>query len=105
MYFLVSLVNFRNILGSIVAIFEKTDNFCGFLFALLSQTPSEKGSPPYRKDLLPVRANSFLVEQTIFQKGTKTFLIELYPLKVYQCPLIHYINCQLICYDGGCICI
>ena len=47
------------------------DNFCDFLFALLcNKPPSEKGSVLKGKNLLP---NSFLLEQTPFQKGNKTF--------------------------------
>ena len=38
------------------------------------QAPSEKGSTLKRKNLLPWGANSFLLEQTLFQKGGKTIL-------------------------------
>ena len=50
--------------------FDKGDNFCHFLsaFMLLQQTPSAKQSILKGKNLLPLGANSFLLELTPLQK-------------------------------------
>ena len=44
---------------------------------------SEKWSILEGKNLLTVGANSFLLKSTTFQKGTKTILTDLPPLKVF----------------------
>lgn len=51
-------------LGRFSAIFVlKEDNFCNFLIPLIVHISSlEKGSYPKGKNLLPVRANIFLLE-------------------------------------------
>ena len=67
--------------------FIKGDNYCDFHLALLHKNPPEKGSTLKGKNLLPLGANSFLLEWTLFQKGDKTILAELPPLKVYPFPL------------------
>ena len=58
---------------------QERDNFCDVLFHPANKPPSEKGS----NSITLKGANSFLVEQTSFQKGRKTSFKELLPLKVY----------------------
>ena len=50
------------------AIFYKGDNFCVFLYALLHPKPFWKGSTVKGKNLLPMGANSFLLEYTHWSK-------------------------------------
>ena len=50
----------------------KEDNFCDFLFAFLHTKSLLKGAYSKRKNLLLKGANSFLLEKTPFQKGTKS---------------------------------
>ena len=47
------------------------------------QSPSVQRSTLKGKNLLPLGANSFLLEQTPLEKGDKAMLTELHPLKVY----------------------
>ena len=49
------------------------------------QVPSEKGSTLKRKNLLPKRANSFLLEKSLFQEGGQTNLILASPESVLVC--------------------
>ena len=65
---------------------------------------SEKRSTLKQKTLLPWEANSFILEQTSFQKEAKgkTILMQLSPLKVYQFPLNGTVlGCDHICKLGG----
>ena len=58
-----------------------------------TQVPSEKGSTLKGKNLLPMGANCFLLEQTLFQKqakkANKNFDRLASPLKVYIGPIKH----------------
>ena len=48
---------------------HKGDNFCEFLFAFMhNKIPSEKEMTLNGKNLLPLGANSFLLESTHFHK-------------------------------------
>ena len=76
-------------LGRLAAILYKGDNFVFFVRVPVHQTASEKESTQKGKNLLPRGANSFLFEQTPFQKGIKEVLKELPPLKAYRFPLSH----------------
>ena len=69
-----------------------------FCFAFLHSKPLlKKGSTLKGKNLLPLGANSFLLEWTPFQKGGKTILTELSSLKVYPVPLKELFDQGLQC--------
>ena len=63
-----------------------------------NQVPSEMDSTRKEKNLLPRGANSFLLEQTPFQKYDIQILSEWPPLQMYQMkgPEVH------ICGKGSC---
>ena len=48
--------------GRFSTIFNKGDNFCDLLFAVLHMVPLQRGPTLKGKNLLPVGANSFLLE-------------------------------------------
>ena len=57
-------------LGRLSAIFNKGGNFYDFLFTFPAyKIVSEKGSTLKGKNLLPLGANSFLLQYTHFQKS------------------------------------
>ena len=60
----------------------KEDNFCDCFPA--HKGPTEKGSSLKGKNLLPLGTNSFLFEKTLFQRGGKSILKGLPPLKMYH---------------------
>ena len=61
-------------LDRIPALFDKGDNFCDFLLAFLyTNSLLKTGSTKKGQNLLPLGANSFLLEYTPFQKGVKQF--------------------------------
>ena len=77
-----------DIFGRFSVTFYKGDNFCDFLLIFLYTNPLlKKGSALKGKNLLPKGANSFLLEQTPFQKGGKRILTELPSLQKHQFPL------------------
>ena len=69
--------------------FYKGDNFCDFLFALLYTNPyPKKGSTLKGKNLLPIGANSFLLEEIPFSDGSETKQkLAVVSLKKYHFPL------------------
>ena len=73
--------------GGFSAIFFMADNFHDFLFAFLhKQIPSKNGYTLKRKNLLPLGANSFVLEYTPSKKKAKIIIKELPPLKMYPFP-------------------
>ena len=58
----------RDKFGRCSIIFDKRDKLSDFRFAFLRANPYEKGSTLYGKNLLPQRANSFLLGLIPFQK-------------------------------------
>ena len=69
-----------NTFGRFSIFFHMSNNFCDFLFPLLFLSPFlQRGSTLRGKNLLPRVANSFRLEQTIFQKGTKIISTALTP--------------------------
>ena len=74
-------------LGRFSPIFTREITFMTSCLLSLTLSSSEKESVLEGKNLLPLGANSFLLEYTHLQKGSKALLPELSPLKVYQSPL------------------
>ena len=70
-----------DVLGKFPLLFTRETFFRTHVWFPAQQCSSEKGSSLKEKNLLTRRANSFLVEKTPFQKGGKTTLKELPPLK------------------------
>ena len=67
----------------ISAIFYKEDNYCNFLLGFSAHNIFCKGVYSKKKEFAPFGKNSFLLEKTL-QKGYKTVLSVLHPLKKFQ---------------------
>ena len=92
---------------SFSSMLSKGDNFHDFLFAYLEYEVFPKGIYSYRKEFVPVGANSFLEELTLNERGGKNEnKKELLLLKVSLFTLIAFLNSQTqhilrlcACYD------
>ena len=71
--------------------FTRETTFLASCLLSVHKSPSEKGSILKGKNLHPLGANSFLLEWTPFQKGTKSILTKWSPLKIYQFPFNTYL--------------